>query len=97
MLIEALTGRFDDHHAELARILLDQIDTLSNQIATLTTRIEQQLADMSPTHAHADDAGPTGTAGPVANEVTGLAAAERLDENRGIGAPRCPGHHRRGT
>ena len=25
-LIEALTGRFDDHHAELARMLLDQID-----------------------------------------------------------------------
>jgi transposase len=25
-LIEALTGRFDEHHAELARMLLDQID-----------------------------------------------------------------------
>ena len=25
-LVEALTGRFDDHHAELARMLLDQID-----------------------------------------------------------------------
>ncbi|RYF54293.1 MAG: IS110 family transposase, partial [Comamonadaceae bacterium] len=43
-LVEALTGRFDDHHAELARILLDQIDALSAQIATLTTRIEQLLA-----------------------------------------------------
>ena len=31
-LIEALTGRFDDHHGELARILLDQIDTLTAQI-----------------------------------------------------------------
>jgi transposase len=28
-LIEALTGQFDDHHAELARILLDQIDGLT--------------------------------------------------------------------
>ncbi len=27
-LVEALTGRFDDHHGELARILLDQIDAL---------------------------------------------------------------------
>ena len=45
-LIEALTGRFDDHHAELARILLDQIDALTVQIATLTTRIEQLLAAM---------------------------------------------------
>ena len=27
-LVEALDGRFDDHHGELARILLDQIDAL---------------------------------------------------------------------
>ncbi len=26
-LVEALTGRFDDHHAELASMLLDEIDT----------------------------------------------------------------------
>ena len=26
-LVEALAGRFDDHHAELARMLGDQIDT----------------------------------------------------------------------
>ena len=31
-LVEALTGRFDDHHAELARMLLDQIDALTAQI-----------------------------------------------------------------
>src|SRR5262245_37305610 len=31
-LVEALTGRFDDHHAELARLLLDQIDALSAKI-----------------------------------------------------------------
>jgi transposase len=40
-LIEALTGRFDDHHAELAQMLLDQIDALSAQIGTLTGRIEE--------------------------------------------------------
>jgi transposase len=40
-LIEALTGQFDDHHAELARMLLDQIDALSVQIDTLTARIEE--------------------------------------------------------
>jgi transposase len=45
-LIEALTGRFDDHHAELARILLDQIDSLSAQIERLTVRAEQLLAAM---------------------------------------------------
>jgi transposase len=43
-LIQALTGQFDDHHAALARILLDQIDTLTTQITTLTTMIEQHLA-----------------------------------------------------
>src|SRR5690348_3093999 len=40
-LIEALTGRFDQHHAELAQMLLDQIDALSAQIGTLTSRIEE--------------------------------------------------------
>ena len=43
-LIEALTGRFDDHHAELPAMLLDQIDGLNAQIAPLTTRIEELLA-----------------------------------------------------
>ena len=43
-LVEALTGRFDDHHAELARMLLDQIDALSAQIGKLTARIEELIA-----------------------------------------------------
>jgi len=30
-LVEALTGRFDDHHAELARMLLDQVDALTER------------------------------------------------------------------
>jgi|SRR5262245_2813485 len=37
-LTEALTGRFDDHHAELAQMLLDQIDALTAQIGRLTAR-----------------------------------------------------------
>ena len=35
-LVEALIGRFDDHHAELARMLLDQVDALSAQIERLS-------------------------------------------------------------
>jgi transposase len=35
-LAEALDGRFEEHHAELARILLDQIDGLTGQIDALT-------------------------------------------------------------
>jgi transposase len=42
-LVQALTGGFDDHHAELARMLLDQIDTLGGQIDQLTARIEQTI------------------------------------------------------
>src|SRR6478672_8928372 len=42
-LVEALSGRFDEHHAELARMLLDQIDALGAQISTLTTRIDELL------------------------------------------------------
>jgi transposase len=47
-LVEALTGRFDDHHGELARILLDQIDRLDTEITRLTTRIGQLLDDIDP-------------------------------------------------
>jgi transposase len=43
-LVEALTGQFDEHHAELARMLLDQIDALTTQIDTLTARIDTRLA-----------------------------------------------------
>ena len=56
-LVEALTGQFDDHHAELARILIDQIDALTVQIAALTTPIEQRLAVML------GDQEPSGSAG----------------------------------
>jgi len=39
-LTEALTGRFGEHHAFLARVHLDLIDQHSNAIEELTTRIE---------------------------------------------------------
>ena len=65
-LVEALTGRFDDHHAELARMLLDQIDALSGQIERLTVRVEQLLATMPETQA--PDPGPhTGGSPPDTN------------------------------
>ena len=50
-LITALDGRFDEHHTELARMLLGQIDALTNQIDTLSARIEELLAELP------DDAG----------------------------------------
>jgi transposase len=47
-LVQALTGRFDEHHGELARILLDQIDCLDTQITQLTPRIGELVNDIDP-------------------------------------------------
>jgi transposase len=83
-LVEALTGRFDDHHAELARMLLDQIDALTAQIGTLTARIEQLLGAIPAAQGVDAD----GTTGPGAGSGPGavvLPAAARLDEITGIG------------
>jgi transposase len=79
-LVEALTGRFDEHHAELADMLLGQIDGLSAEIERLDTRIEQLLDDI-PT-AQAPPAPPTGDSGTA---PAYLAPADRLDEVTGIG------------
>ena len=61
-LIEALTGRFDDHHGELAAILLAQIDSLTAQIGTLTTRIEDLITQIPA----AQGVDPDGSTGPQA-------------------------------
>jgi hypothetical protein len=34
---------FDDHHGELAKMLLDQADFLGARISQLTARIEEQI------------------------------------------------------
>jgi transposase len=81
-LVEALTGRFDDHHAELARMLLDQIDALDAKIATLTTRIDQLLAAMEPEAAHGED-DPGGT-NPASRNPAEVTTIQRLDEIPGI-------------
>jgi transposase len=64
-LVQALTGRFDDHHAVLARMLLDQIDALSGQIDQLTALIEQAIAAIcaaeSPTPAPSPGGGAAAT------------------------------------
>lgn len=86
-LVEALTGRFDAHHAELARILLDQIDGLNHQIDALTTRIDELVtaipaaAAPTPPSDHDQDTG-TGTGIPAA--ATPLPALDRLAEIPGL-------------
>ncbi len=83
-LIEALTGRFDAHHAELARMLLDQIDALTGQIDTLTTRIET-LIEAIPAAQGVDPDGATGPHAGTGPDAVVLPAVARLDEIPGIG------------
>ncbi len=83
-LAEALAGRFDDHHAELARMLLDQIDALSGQIGTLTARIEALLAAI-PAAQGVDADGTTGPGAGSGPDAVVLPAVARLDEVTGIG------------
>ena len=94
-LVEALTGRFDDHHGELARMLLDQIDALTAQIERLTARIEELIAAIPA--ARGVDAG--GVTGPGAGEGPDAAvrsAIGRLDEIPGISPARRASDHCRG-
>ncbi len=83
-LAEALDGRFEPHHGELARIILDQIDALTIQIDALTARVTE-LIEQIPA-AQGIDAG--GTTGPGAGTGPGapvLPAVARLDEITGCG------------
>lgn len=81
-LIQALTGRFDEHHAELADILLSQIDSLTAQIEWLDTRAEQIIADIPAAQAQPTPAATTTSDTPP---PAYLAAIDRLDEITGIG------------
>lgn len=78
-LERALHGRFDRHHAELARMLLDQIDALTDQILRLGHRIGE-LIDQLP-EAQPDP--PTDPSDPGGGG--GIGVIDRLDEITGIG------------
>ena len=82
-LVEALTGRFDDHHAELARMLLDQIDALNAQIGKLTSRIEELIAAI-PAAQGVDADGSTGPGAGTGPDAARPDAITRLDEIPGI-------------
>ena len=79
-LREALTCRFDAHHAELLALLLRQVDALSGEIDLLTARISELVAKIPGAAAPAD---------PETGEIGGpgapLSVIERLDEVTGIG------------
>ena len=77
-LVEALDGMFDDHHGELAGLLLDQIASLDAKIARLGARAAELTAAIPAAWGiNADgttgpDAG-TGPDAPVLNAVARLA------------------------
>ena len=82
-LVQALTGRFDEHHAELARMLLDSYDALTRQIDRLTARIDELIAQLP---AAAAPESHNGTQAPTGESP--LPVTARLDEIPGI-APRA--------
>ena len=84
-LVEALTGMFDDHHGELAQMLLDQIAFCGTRIATLATRIEQHLAQIRAAWG-VDADGSTGPSAGTGTDAAVLPAAERLAEIPGVSA-----------
>ena len=95
-LVAALDGRFDAHHGELTRLLLDQIDALTAKITALTGRIEALIAaiDVAPTggeHATPTPDPPPSTpadsAAPHPDDTLTqwFSTVERLDEIPGIG------------
>ena len=84
-LVEALTGMFDDHHGQIAQILLDQIAFCDKLIARLTMLISEQLATIPATWGIDAD----GTTGPGAGTSPGapvLNTVARLDEVPGLSA-----------
>jgi transposase len=84
-LVEALDGMFDDHHGELAQLLLDQIAGLDAKIAQLGARAAELVAAMPGTWGIDAD----GTTGPAAGTGPGapvLNAVARLAEIPGLSA-----------
>ena len=82
-LIEALTGRFDAHHGELAAILLAQVDGLTAQIDALTARTGELIAEI-PAAQGVDADGTTGPQAGHGPDAPVLPAIDRLQEIPGI-------------
>src|SRR3984885_5452182 len=82
-LVAALDGMFDEHHGELAQLLLDQIAFLSNRIEALAARAAQLTAAMPPAWGINAD-GTTGPAAGTGPDAPVLTAVARLAEIPGI-------------
>jgi len=84
-LAEALEGRFEDHHAQVIEMLLEEIDFLAGKITRAEMLISEQLASL-PEAWGADPDGVTGPDAGAGPDAPALNAADRLDEIPGITA-----------
>jgi transposase len=82
-LAEALDGMFDDHHGELAGLLLEQIAFLDGKITWLTSRAADQAAAI-PAAWGTDADGTTGPDAGAGPDAAVLPAVSRLAEIPGI-------------
>ncbi len=82
-LVEALDGMFDDHHGELAALLLDQIAALDTKIAQLGARAAELAAAM-PAAWGTDADGTTGPGAGTGPDAPVLNAVARLAEIPGL-------------
>jgi transposase len=82
-LVEALDGMFDDHHGELARMLLDQIAFLDERVTKLTARATEVAAAI-PAAWGVDADGTTGPDAGTGPDATVRPAVRRLAEIPGV-------------
>jgi transposase len=82
-LVEALDGMFDDHHGELAQLLLDQIAVCDDRIAQLTARAAE-LAAAIPGAWGINADGTTGPGAGTGPDAPVLNAVARLAEIPGV-------------
>ena len=88
-LEEALDGRFTDHHARLARLLLGQLDELTARIEEVTALLEAAITALTPPQADTDT--PTGDGGDGGDDDGDRARDRDGDrDGDGGGAPAQP-------
>jgi transposase len=90
-LEEALDGRFTDHHARLARLLLGQLDELTARIEEVTALLEAAITALTPPQADTDT--PTGDGGD--GDDDGDRDQDRDGDSGGAPAQPAPGRYAR--
>ncbi|KAF5994117.1 IS110 family transposase [Streptomyces sp. WAC00263] len=95
VLVEALTGNFGEHHAFLCRLHLERIDHLTETIAELSARIEEEMLPFARQLELLETIPGVGraTAEAVIAETGGDMGRFRTAGHLASWAGVCPGHH----